>query len=144
MGRQVSENRQALGCDVADNGNQSGALHFPGVARLVRCRFRGAQFCVRRAGIVARAVAARHTGSMGIWVGVVVIVVLLGVVVLWVTRGGKAGRVERMEWRQLQRAGRRELRQHRRENGRRVSGAEIARQRGMQADQLPFSMPDGG
>jgi hypothetical protein len=84
---------------------------------------------------------------MGIWVGVVVFIVLLGVGALWMTRGGKAGRAERLAWRQLRKAGRRELRQHRRESGRRVNGAEIARRRrGMQADQHPgpFSMPDGG
>ena len=75
--------------------------------------------------------------------GVVVLAVLLGAV--WATRGGKAGRAERLEWRQLRRAGRRELRQLRRESGRRVNGSEIARQRAMQGDQLPgpFFTPDG-
>lgn len=97
---------------------------------------------------VSPAVSHLHSacilGCMGIWVGVLVFVIMLGLGALWVTRGGKAGRAERLEWRQLCRAGRRELRQHRRENGRRVNGAAIARQRAMQADQLPFSMPDGG
>lgn len=77
--------------------------------------------------------------------GVLVFIILLGVVAIWLTRGGEAGRVERMEWRQLRRAGRRELRQHRRENGVGVDAAEIARLRGLrrQAGDLPFSMPDG-
>jgi hypothetical protein len=76
------------------------------------------------------------TGFMVVWVGVALLVILLGAV--WVARAGKAGRAERLEWRQLRRAARREVRQVRRESGRRVNGSEIAaRRRAMLDDQLP-------
>jgi hypothetical protein len=63
---------------------------------------------------------------MGIWVGVVVLAFVLAVGVVWARR---AGRAERLEWRQLRRAGRRELRQLRRNNGTNVNASEIAARR---------------
>jgi hypothetical protein len=78
---------------------------------------------------------------MGIWVGIVVLVLALGVgVVALVARGGTAGRIARREWRQLKRTGRRELRQFRRQRGIGVNWAAIAERR-HEAPPDPFSGP---